>query len=390
MQKINSKPVIAIYTQRYLNKSMTFVYRQLLSVSEEFEIIVITSNEINNRDTFPFEKIFSKKITPLGRLYRLYKKLTGHFAVLSPMQKKYFYNVLRTNNVKLIHAHFGPSGIEICPLAKKLGIPLVVTFHGYDASSLLTNRNYIRDLKTLLIYSYSLAVSRFIYDKLINLGADRDKIEVYHCGVNLENFHFVRRSPISLKLKQKEEIIFLQISNFHEKKGHEFTLKAFNNLLKKYDNCKLILGGDGPLFKKIKTLCDNLEIANKVQLLGSVNHNEVFALMNSSDIFVHHSITTKRGDEEGIPTVIMEAMATGLPVISTYHAGIPELIDNNVNGFLVKERDIEGFTNAMIKAIESNKNIADIARLKIEKDFNNKILGPMLNQLYKRIISEKQ
>lgn len=388
MNIIQSKPVVAIYMQRYLNKSMTFVYWQLLSAMQDFDPIVITSNKIDNRNIFPFDKIFSKKITLLGRLYRLYKKLTGKFAVISPMQKKYFYNVLKKNNVALIHAHFGPSAIEILPVAERLGIPLIVTFHGYDASSLLKNKTYIKNLKGLLAYSYVITVSKYIYAKLLKLNANPGRMQILHCSIDLNRFRYVQRIPAFIKMNKNEEIVFLQISNFVEKKGHIFTIQAFGKFFKTYGKSKLILGGDGPLLKNIKALCENLKITDKVEFYGTVKPDDVFSLMRNSDIFVHHSVTTKSGDEEGIPTVIMEAMATGLPVVSTYHSGIPELIDNNVNGFLVKEGDIDEYSEAILKAIKSDENVANAARLKIEQEFENKTIGLKLSHLYKKAISE--
>ncbi len=390
MKNSIDKSTVAIYTQRYLNKSMTFVYWQLLSVMQDFDPIVITSNKIDNRNIFPFDKIFSQKITFLGRLYRVYKKLTGKFAVLSPMQKKYFYNVLKKNNVALIHAHFGPSAIEILPVAEKLGIPLIVTFHGYDASSLLKNKNYLKSLKVLLDYSYVITVSKYIYKKLLKLSANPSRMMILHCSIDLNRFRYIQRTPAFIKMNKNEEIVFLQVSNFVEKKGHIFTIQAFERFLKKYNNSKLILGGDGPLLKSIKNLCEKLKIMDKVEFYGNVKPDDVFSLMRNSDVFVHHSVTTESGDEEGIPTVIMEAMATGLPVVSTYHSGIPELIDNNVNGFLVKEGDIDEYLEAMLKAIKSDENFAKAARLKIEQEFENKTIGLKLNHLYKRVISENR
>ena len=386
MQEVNSRPVIAIYTQRYLNKSMTFVYRQLLSVSQEFEAIVLTSNEINNRDIFPFEKIFSKSITPLGRLFRVYKKLTGHFAILSPMQKKYFYNILKKNNVKLVHAHFGPSAIEIYPVAKRLNVPLIVSFYGYDASQLLSNKKYLNDLKKIFEYALILAMSNYMFEKLKMLNPKRENIYKLYLGIDLSKFPLIERKPLVKKYHDGEEIICLQISNFVEKKGHKYTIKAFSELLKEYNRCKLILGGAGKMLSEIKILTSKLGISDKVEFINNVNPEDLFTFMKKADLFFHHSVTSSKGDQEGIPTVITEAMATGLPVISTYHAGIPELIQDGVNGFLVKEKDIDGYINIMIKALSTDQEISHNAFNKVKLEFNLELQSKKLVELYKKIM----
>jgi len=99
--RINKKPVVAVYTQRYLNPTMTFVYRQIKSVMDEFEPIVLTPNEIRNLSVFPFEKIYSKKKNIFGILYRLYKKASGRFAVLSNSQNNYFKQIIKTIRLEL-------------------------------------------------------------------------------------------------------------------------------------------------------------------------------------------------------------------------------------------------------------------------------------------------
>ena len=387
MVETMSKPVLAIYTQRYLNNSMTFVYRQILSATRDFDPVVLTSNKVNNLKMFPFEKLYSKKITPVGRFYRIFKKSIGHFATLSPKQEKYFFEIINSHGVKLVHAHFGPSAIEILPVVKKLNIPLLVTFHGYDASSLLNKKRYLRDLNGVLEYASIITVSDYMSDKLKSLKPKQKNLYRLYYGIDLEKFPFVERKPLIRKFNDGEEIICLQISNFTEKKGHQYTVRAFSELLKKYSRCKLILGGTGELLGQIKSLTSKLGIEDKVQFVGKVNPGDVFMYMKKSDLFFHHSITASDGDQEGIPNVIMEAMATGLPVISTYHAGIPELIQDGVDGFLVKEKDISGYAASMIRALSSDQNISYNALKKVKKEFNLELQSKKLFEIYTKILN---
>ena len=386
MREVESSPIIAVYTQRYLNRSMTFVYRQLLSVINEFDPIVLTSNKINNIEFFPFDRIFSKKISKLGIIYRVYKKSIGHFTAISPSQRKYFYDIIRRNNVKLVHAHFGPSAIEILPVAKRLNIPLLVTFHGYDASSILEKKKYLNDLIEVFNYSSIVTVSNYMARKIQSLYFKELNCHIIYYGIDLSKFPFVERKPLVQKFKDREEILCLQISNFVEKKGHQFTIEAFSRLLKKYNRCRLILGGEGILLDKIKILTSKLGINDRVQFIGKVDPEDVYTYMKNADVFLHHSITASNGDQEGIPNVLMEAMATGLPVISTYHAGIPELVQDGINGFLVHEKDIEEYVGAMQRAWRSDSEISYRAYRKVQKEFNIEIQSKKLIDLYKKII----
>lgn len=384
------KPVVGVYTQRYLNPSMTFVYRQISSVTAEFSPVVLTSNPVNNLDIYPVDKIFSKEKSPLGRLYRFYKKKTGHFAVLSRAQINYYKKILKENNAALIHAHFGPSAIEILPVAKELDLPLLVTFHGYDASSLLNNSNYVNDLKPVFEYADVIAVSNYMAQRLIEKGALSEKIRVIYYGISAEKFPFIDRTPVAEKHKRGEKVTFLQVSNFNRKKGHKYTVEAFKRALEKYSNLRLILAGDGELKTEIEQLCQSYKINSCVEFPGNVNPYQVYDYMKQADVFVHHSVTAPSGDQEGIPNVIIEAMATGLPVISTFHAGIPELITDGKNGFLVKEKDVDGYVNAIDCALHSESSVNRNASEKVMNDFNLEHQGRKLIEAYKEIITTKK
>ena len=294
------KLTVAFYLQRFLNPSMTFIYRQLTGVQDEFNVIALTPNKRISSDIFPFSPVYEKIKNPHESLMRFLKKKAGRFALLSDSQKKYFGKIVKENSVKLIHAHFGPSGIEILPIAKYSQLPLVVSFHGYDASSLLEDKRYLSDLTGVINYSNIIAVSNYMKERLVNIGADSQKISVIYYGISV-NENFIERKSLNKKLDENERIKFLQISNFEEKKGHKYTLLAFKEFLKLRNNATLIFGGDGPLRKEMEDLSRQLEIQGKVEFLGRILPEEVKNKMMESDIFVHHSITSGSGDREGNP-----------------------------------------------------------------------------------------
>jgi len=390
------KPSVAIYLQHYLSPSMTFIYRQLIGVKDIFNTIVLCSDNLENTNLFPFNKISFKQRNFLSfkkskivtKIYGTHKLLSLQ-PVLSKSQSKYFISNLIENKVKLIHAHFGPSGLEILPIAKEINIPLVCTFHGYDASILLKYDNYVRNLKELFSYAHIITVSEEMKHRLIKIGANPEKIRVVRCGIPVDIFNFSERNNLAKKLKEKKVVNYLQVSNFVEKKGHVYTIEAFNLLLKNNPNSHLTLAGGGRLFNKIKELVIEKNLSDYVTFTGTVNEEKVKKLMFEADVFVHHSVTSERGDKEGVPTVLMEAMATGLPVISTFHSGIPELIDDGINGLLVEERDIKSYSEKMYEILFIGNRFSNSARNKVNEKFNLSENVSHLIDIYKNLIEVK-
>ncbi|RKY94276.1 MAG: hypothetical protein DRQ01_02735 [Ignavibacteriae bacterium] len=387
------KPSIAIHLQHYLSPSMTFIYRQLVGIKDIFHPIVLCSDKLENTNLFPFGKIFHKqrnflsikKSKVVTKLYGAHKLLSLQ-PVISKSQRKYFRLKLIENRVKLIHAHFGPSGLEILPVAKELNIPLVCTFHGYDASILLKHKAYIENLKGLFTYAHIITVSEVMKRKLVEIGANPKKVSVVRCGIPIDFFKFNERFNLDQKVKGKSVINYLQVSNFVEKKGHAFTIEAFSLLVKKNSNVHLTLAGGGELYNKINQLVKEKNLSNYVTFTGVVNEEKVKDLMDEADVFVHHSVTSERGDKEGVPTVLMEAMATGLPVISTFHSGIPELINDGINGFLVKERNIESYSEKMHEILFVANKFSSNARKKVSEKFNLTKEVSHIVDIYKNLI----
>jgi glycosyltransferase involved in cell wall biosynthesis len=388
-----TKPNIAVYLQHYLSPSMTFIYRQLLGVQSDFTPVVLSSHKIENLDIFPFESIYFKsrnfrKIKTSKAFNKIYgqHKLLSRNPRISQRQKKYFTSIFSKNNIRLIHAHFGPSGIEILLLAKRMGIPLLVSFHGYDGSILLNFQDYIKNLNKLFELAHIIVPSHYMLNELEKKVGIPNNYSIINYGIPLKKFKLIKRTAIKKKFERSEKITFLQVSNFVEKKGHFYTVSAFRDFLNLYENAELVLGGDGDLKYKIENLVNKLGISNKVIFKGRVNHDQVTELMENADVFLHHSVTSKAGDKEGIPNALMEAMATGLPCISTEHAGIPELIKDGVNGFLIKERDVNGYVQKMIDLLKQESNISAEARKTIERNFNLEIQVNHLKKIYVELI----
>ncbi len=383
------KPVVALYLRYYLSPSETFVYRQLEGVSRAFSMVVLTS-KLSNLDLFPTERVFAKGKGFVEKVAtRLYRVAAGRYSTVAPAQAKYWRRALAEHRARLIHAHFGHFGLDVLPTAQSLGIPLLVTFHGFDASMLLGDRRYTRELERLFRYAHVVTVSKNMAERLAPFGLASDRTTVHYIGVPVEEFDFVSRPSIPDKLSRGEPLTFLQVSNFVEKKGHRFTIEAFSRYLRERPRDRLILAGDGPLRTAMESLCTAAGIRDRVEFPGRVAKPGILDLMRGADVFVHHSVTGADGDMEGIPTVVMEAMSTGLVVLSTRHSGIPELVDDGIDGVLVDERDVDAYAERLASIASLDGSMGRMARKKIEDKFNMSAQNQKLCELYQRAIDGK-
>jgi colanic acid/amylovoran biosynthesis glycosyltransferase len=163
-------------------------------------------------------------------------------------------------------------------------------------------------------------------------------------------------------------------------------------VLEEIPDTDYIIAGDGPLRNKLNNLINKFRIESKVKILGNKTHEEIIELLYGSDILLAPSLVAKDGDCEGIPVVIMEAMATGLPVISTYHSGIPELVKNGKSGFLVPEKDIKGIADKLkylILHYEKRLVMGRAGRKIIEKEYDVRILNNQLIDIFSNVLEGK-
>lgn len=285
--------------------------------------------------------------------------------------KKQFTDYLIDNNINLVLAEFGQSGAEIASLCKDAGVPLIVVFYGYDAH----HKNVIDQYHQRYIYMFDYAskiicVSNDILKKLTSLGAPVHKLMYLPCAFDLKKFKYLDHS--------QNAPIFLSVGRFSETKSPHLTILAFNEVLKEIPNAQLIMigkDGGGELFEACHILVRALQIEKSVIFKGICTPEEVLEQMNKARIFVQHSLTTPlNGDKEGTPVAIMEAMASGLPVISTLHAGIEELIVPGENGFLVAEYDFLNMAKMMIAVVKDDTLVKQIGLNAATSILNNKLI----------------
>lgn len=305
-----------------------------------------------------------------GRALRSVGKLvtgrTGPVEVLAALQLDQAPDV--------IVANFGPNGIVGAKLKRHYfpGAKLVTIFHGHDVSSYPKAHGWQRYRAIAPQIDLALCVAELWAAELRREAGI--PAEVHYLGIPLDALP--RRVP-----RSGEAFQILFAGRMVEKKGTEYLVYAVRELLARGHRVRARLIGDGPLVPELQRLAGQLGIASQVTFDGAQSHTEVLAAMAAADCLVAPSVTAANGDSEGIPVTIMEAMGCGLPVVSTYHAGIPELVENAVSGLLAPERDVDalrGHIEALIQSPELGQRIATAARMVIETRFDASIQNAKL------------
>lgn len=290
----------------------------------------------------------------------------------------------------IIHCHFGPMGI-VGALLKTLGVghKLVVTFHAYDVTVTLAHRG--RHVYDGLFQTADLLmpISRHWKKRLTELGCPPEKTVVHRMGVDMQRFRFAPRSH-----RNGEPISLLTVGRLVEKKGIEYGIRAVAMVSERHPEWSIrynIVGG-GPLRRRLEAMAEELGMHTQVSFLGPKTHEAVRDLMMQAHIFLLPSVTAENGDQEGIPVVLMEAMAVGLPVLSTLHSGIPELVLDGQSGFLLPERDVDTLAERLEHLIEHPNLWPEMGwtgRKFVEEHYDIRKLNRRLVEIYEALLKGK-
>jgi colanic acid/amylovoran biosynthesis glycosyltransferase len=222
---------------------------------------------------------------------------------------------------------------------------------------------------------------------LIELGCDERKVIVHRAGVDTARFEYRPRTrhidgPVRL----------LTIARLVEIKGINYAIQAVANALKRGQDLQYKIAGDGPLRNSLEGLIEKLGVGDKIKLLGWQDQEGAIGLLRKADILLAPSVTGGDGNQEGIPVVLMEALAQGIPVITTRHSGIPELVRDEEFGLLVPERDPDALAEKLQYLIEHPERWAEMGRKgreQVEEHFNIDKLNDRLVEIYRELGSRE-
>ena len=277
-----------------------------------------------------------------------------------------YVEAFRRSRADAVLAEYGPTGVLTMQACRHLGIPLIVHFHGYDASVREVLEEHAETYPVMFREAAAIiAVSRAMERKLISLDAPSDKVHYSPYGINCREFSGADPS--------NAPPAFIAVGRFVEKKAPQLTLAAFAEVHRALPQARLRIIGDGPLLDECRKLSRDLKIEQAVTFLGAQPHQAVREEMRNARCFVQHSVEAANGDCEGTPLGILEAGASGLPVVSTRHAGIADVVLEGQTGFLVEERDVEGMARNMLRLARDPdlaSRLGHAARQRIKNHFS--------------------
>jgi colanic acid/amylovoran biosynthesis glycosyltransferase len=332
---------------RYLNQTMNWVHRLMVHTPCEH----VVSAEVHFRNAFKGENIsFTKSLIqtclPEGRdewhpgwPQRVYGPLLRGYHI------RHLQKEIHRQDIDVIHFHFATVAARYLPLIENTDIPVIVSFYGYDYQKAISDKpGLFEKYKRLFdLVSTFIVEGRAGRDTLVELGCPIEKIRILHLGIGIAN------RPLEEKTKPKGRLRLIQPATFTPKKGQDLSIKALDHLTH-LDDLELTLMGeevDQDYSEKLKALAQ--ESRARVTFEPFVDYADFYRKLKDHDIIIQPSRHAPDGDSEGgAPVTLIDAQYCGLPVISTYHCDIPEVVIHGQTGMLVEEEDVDGLSKMIV------------------------------------------
>jgi N-acetyl-alpha-D-glucosaminyl L-malate synthase BshA len=316
-----------------------------------------------------------------------FKGLKDNFRLITYLVSLFFslFTICRRYDVDIIHAHHAmPTGLIGVIVAKIIRTPILITTHGMDITTHGIDNGPLKNVKNfeehfffkhLLSFSLNncdrvIAVSNDLKKRIISLGVKDCKTTILRNAVDTNRFNPQPNKKIRNKHRIKnDDIVILYVGHLEEFKGLFELIYAFNNVKRENEKAKLILIGEGSQKNKSIKEVSTLGLEKSVIFAGKISPSDIHEYYQSADIFVLPSHT----DAGGPPVVFIEAMACGLPVIGTDVGGIPEGIENGINGFIVPPKNVDELTKKL-EILMDNEDLREKFGIKsletVNKEFN--------------------
>lgn len=378
---MNDRPItVAHLITPYLFPTGTWIHTQLVHARRTRPIVL--TRKLEHRERFPFEPVHVVP-APGGRLMRLPHELRIRLGSLPPDR---YLPILNREGARLLHAHMGWEGARAVDLAAAAALPLITTFYGRDAGR--TSRQFWWHGRYRKLFSEGrsfLVEGPNLGRTLEALGCSPDRIHVVHLGIDLVRIPYAPRRP-----DPAGGIEILVSSSLRPKKGVLSAVRAFAAIARRFPHARLRILGDGPERLAVEAAVRLAGLSERVTLAGYVTYEAHLAALARAHVFVAASRTAPDGDTEGgAPVALIEAQAAGLPVISTRHADIPEVVEDGVSGLLSPEYDDDALTanlEWMLTHPEQWEAMSRAGRSHMEREFNAVTQADRLADIYHSLL----
>jgi colanic acid/amylovoran biosynthesis glycosyltransferase len=383
-----SKPVVASYCTTFLKPEMRHIYRQVSGL-KRWDTWIMTRERIEEA-RYPFADI---EVLPRARknfIKRFWLKYVKRMAsVYYRGELQVVMKVMERKPADLMHVYFGHTGVHLLPFIKGWNKPVVVSFHGMDIQPRPQQPGYDDMMRELLqTVPLVLARSESLFDALEKWGCPREKMRLNRTGIPLDAFPLVKRT-----MPEDGRWQFVQACRLIAKKGLKSAMQAFAMFHGFQPNSRFVIAGDGPMKETLLELARELGVAQAVELRGFLDQAALAKLYAESHVFVHPSEMTSDQNQEGVPNSMLEAMATGLPVLATRHGGIPEAVTDGASGLLCGERDPQALMEAMFRFTEHPENMLTMgeeAARSVREEFSQQRAIERLESFYDEAIGTKK
>lgn len=381
MQSLEKSIRVAHFIPQFSTLSETFIYQLVSGLSKRFPQTRVCTLERLNAESRPFAQT---DLLTLGRAWDFAGKFQDRGRNIQRwLFNKAFRSYLHRSRPDLVHAHFGGSFLRIVDECRALNIPIIVTFRGYDASARLGNPSWRNSyVEKIPKASAIVSVSEDIKRRMSCLLTDNVCSKVIHSG----------KDPAQYRMELKSGAVdtLLSVGRLVEKKGHEDAVRALAIARQAGFKGTLRIVGDGHLREPLEKLVASLDLSQSVRFLGAMSHEGVLREYAGADAFLLTCKTAKTGDKEGIPNTLKEAMLYGLPIISTIHAGIPELVPSDCHEWLVEEGDWKTAGALILRLAEMNDaqrhHFSQRYRAQVERHFSLETEIDKYAELYAQVV----
>jgi colanic acid/amylovoran biosynthesis glycosyltransferase len=365
----------------FLPATTVWMYDQIRTL-KRYRPVVLTQLK-QNLDQFPVERVFSAEDLPSVKrfFYRLVRKARGTYAGYGKWIKEV--------DGKLIHAHFGQEGFRCLAAKRDAQVPMVTTFYGMDVSQLPRQKMWQKRFKRLFAEGdIFLAEGAYMAQQLVRIGCLPERIRVQHLGADLDDIPFA-----TLSERDFERPVVLTYAVFREKKGLIYAIRAFSKIAQTYPLAQMRMIGDGPLRSDLEAEIRALGLQDRVEMLGFLSHKAALEELRRATALLYPSVTATDGDTEGgAPVALIEAQASGTPIVSSLHADIPEVAPNERCGLLFPERDVAGLATGLDALLGDQtlwEQMANSGRVHVEAEHNLKIQSEKLEKIYDDLLIKK-
>ena len=361
----------------YLPLTARWIHAQIAHL-RRYRPVVLTQ-ETQNLDSFPVGAVHDAGSYAAPRRWanRLVRKTTGQYP--------FYGGLLQREGASLIHAHFGYHG-HFCQRARRAsGLPMMVSFYGEDGTRYLRYRRWLRRYRRLFEAAEAVLVEGgAMGSRLVEAGCPPGKVRVHRLGVEVDGIPFRPRQPA-------ETVRFLICASFREKKGIPQALMAVGRALQMHPfPCEVVLIGDGPERARVLEAVESSGLGERVRLLGALPYERVLQEMERCHVLLQASLTAADGDGEGgAPVVLLDAQASGLPVVATRHADIPEYVLDGRSGLLAPEGDVEALAECIGVLVDDPVRWPDMGRegrRHVEGSYNAPVQCAALESVYDELV----